>query len=121
MVHRIVILQGAHEVPAEPSLDESTENTSSINKVEDVLIKVIRVLANLSISEDVGPFIAASPQCITNLLHIIGISTPTSFWYSNWRKNKIILTVTVFLANMLLSRFLSGKTIIADPFSLRDT
>ncbi|PVD28492.1 hypothetical protein C0Q70_11080 [Pomacea canaliculata] len=63
--------QGAHEVPAEPPLDESTENTSSINKVEDVLIKVIRVLANLSISEDVGPFIAASPQCITNLLHII--------------------------------------------------
>ena len=32
--------------------EESESTRDAINKIEDVLIKVIRVLANLSISED---------------------------------------------------------------------
>ncbi|KAK7108771.1 armadillo repeat-containing protein 2-like isoform X1 [Littorina saxatilis] len=50
---------------------EEPESKDDINKVEDVLIKVIRVLANLSISEDVGPFVAANEQFMSCLLGII--------------------------------------------------
>jgi len=52
--------------------EESESTRDTINKIEDVLIKVIRVLANLSISEDVGPFIAANQQFMARLLSIIG-------------------------------------------------
>ena len=52
--------------------EESESTRDAINKIEDVLIKVIRVLANLSISEDVGPFIAANQQFMSRLLSVIG-------------------------------------------------
>ena len=45
-----------------------------MNKVEDVLIKVMRVLANLSINEDVGPAIADNPDFINLLISVIGES-----------------------------------------------
>lgn len=35
-------------------------------------MKVVRVIANLSISEHVGPHIAASERCIDLLQHILG-------------------------------------------------
>lgn len=54
------------------TVEESESTRDTINKIEDVLIKVIRVLANLSISEDVGPFIAANQQFMDRLLSIIG-------------------------------------------------
>ena len=50
------------------------EGESEVNKVEDVLIKVMRVLANLSINEDVGPAIADNPDFINLLISVIGES-----------------------------------------------
>ena len=51
---------------------ESDSAKDEVNKVEDVLIKVIRVLANLSISEDVGKAIAASDQLMSDLMSVVG-------------------------------------------------
>ncbi|XP_076467000.1 armadillo repeat-containing protein 2-like isoform X2 [Babylonia areolata] len=63
--------QGKEFANMSASPEESESTKDAINKIEDVLIKVIRVLANLSISEDVGPFIAANQQLMTQLLSII--------------------------------------------------
>ena len=76
VLHNTIVLpvQGK-EAASMTSNDEESESTKDlINKIEDVLIKVIRVLANLSISEDVGPFIAANQQFMSLLLSIIGMS-----------------------------------------------
>ena len=40
--------------------------------MEDVLIKVIRVIANLSINETIGPVLASSGQCVDLLIEILG-------------------------------------------------
>ncbi|XP_061176432.1 armadillo repeat-containing protein 2-like isoform X2 [Saccostrea echinata] len=50
---------------------EVTEDGSTVNKTEDVLIKVIRVIANLSINENVGPVICSNYQCVDYLLKVL--------------------------------------------------
>ncbi|XP_005102121.1 armadillo repeat-containing protein 2 isoform X2 [Aplysia californica] len=47
------------------------ESETEVNKVEDVLIKVMRVLANLSVNEDVGPAIAANPDFVELLISVV--------------------------------------------------
>lgn len=51
---------------------EVAEDGSTVNKTEDVLIKVIRVIANLSINENVGPVICTNYQCVDFLLKVLG-------------------------------------------------
>ena len=51
---------------------EVTEDGTTVNKTEDVLIKVIRVIANLSINENVGPVICSNYQCVDFLLKVLG-------------------------------------------------
>ncbi|XP_072036074.1 armadillo repeat-containing protein 2-like [Amphiura filiformis] len=58
-------LKGLRETPQESnSRSSSGENSPSINKTEDVLIKLIRIIANLSINQDIGPLIAANETCV---------------------------------------------------------
>ena len=47
-------------------------SSSSRQSVTEVLIKLIRVIANLSISEDVGSNLCDNKKCVEYLLHIIG-------------------------------------------------
>ena len=42
------------------------------NTTEDVLIKLIRVVANLSINPDIGPLIAANETCVDLLMQVLG-------------------------------------------------
>ena len=53
---------------AAPDGDES----SRVSKTVDVLIKAVRVVANLSINETIGSRIAATDQCVMLLLQILG-------------------------------------------------
>ena len=48
------------------------DSTASKGKTEDVLIKVVRVIANLSINEDIGPVIATNDLCVAQLEQILG-------------------------------------------------
>ncbi|KAJ8315287.1 hypothetical protein KUTeg_007437 [Tegillarca granosa] len=52
---------------------ESSEDGRSVNKQEDVLIKVIRVIANLAINENVGPLIASNHQCVDLLMSVLEV------------------------------------------------
>ena len=40
--------------------------------MDDVLVKIVRVIANLSINEEIGPEIAASDTCIDLLIQTLG-------------------------------------------------
>ena len=42
------------------------------SKVEDVLIKIIRIIANLSINEQIGSSIAANDTCVKLLINVLG-------------------------------------------------
>ena len=53
------------------NLLQETEDSTS-RAVSDVLIKLIRVIANLSISEELGCKLADDQRCVEFLLHIIG-------------------------------------------------
>ncbi|XP_077976890.1 armadillo repeat-containing protein 2-like [Glandiceps talaboti] len=55
----------------------SKSNGKSPSKTEDVLIKLIRVIANLSINQDVGPVIAADNNCVSLLLQILAYKDVT--------------------------------------------
>ncbi len=63
--------KSALEEPAK-SPDGETEYESSASLVEDVLIKLIRVIANLSINQDIGPLIASNENCVDQLMQILG-------------------------------------------------
>lgn len=41
-------------------------------KFEDVVVKTVRVIANASISQDIGERIARSDECIELLLQVLG-------------------------------------------------
>ncbi|XP_070568677.1 armadillo repeat-containing protein 2-like isoform X2 [Ptychodera flava] len=49
----------------------SKKEKKSPSKTEDVLIKLVRVIANLSINQDIGPVIAADNDCVSLLLQIL--------------------------------------------------
>ncbi|XP_006815976.1 armadillo repeat-containing protein 2-like [Saccoglossus kowalevskii] len=58
------------ELQEKLSPSKKDQNKSS-NKVEDVLIKLVRVIANLSINQDIGPVISSDVQCVDLLLQIL--------------------------------------------------
>ncbi|XP_013385891.1 armadillo repeat-containing protein 2-like [Lingula anatina] len=50
---------------------ESGTGSKHPDTVEDIMIKVVRVIANLSINEEVGKQLATNEKCVEWLLHII--------------------------------------------------
>ncbi|KAK2154942.1 hypothetical protein LSH36_253g04000 [Paralvinella palmiformis] len=59
------------KIQAADGRNEKSAAQSSSAKVEDVLIKVIRVVANLSINENIGPRLASSGQCVDLLIETL--------------------------------------------------
>ena len=54
---------------------------SDVSKTDDVMIKTVRVIANLSINETVGPQIASSSKCVLLLLNILGMYMVQNTWF----------------------------------------
>ena len=52
--------------------DSKSPEGKQASKIEDVLIKVIRVIANLSINEEIGSAIASSELCVKLLINVLG-------------------------------------------------
>ncbi|XP_041354443.1 armadillo repeat-containing protein 2-like [Gigantopelta aegis] len=50
---------------------DNKQNDSDVSKLDDVMIKTVRVIANLSINETVGPQIASNRKCVLLLLNIL--------------------------------------------------
>ena len=50
----------------------SSEKKSGASRQEDVLVKVIRVIANISMNTEIGPSIAENESCILLLIEILG-------------------------------------------------
>lgn len=63
------------------SVPQEETSTKSGQSVKDVLVKLIRVFANLSISEDIGLMLCDEQKCVQYLLHLIGLCE--SFELSN--------------------------------------
>jgi len=57
---------------SKPEKKSAASGKDEISKTEDVLVKVVRVIANISITEVVGPQVAASKACIDLLIRILG-------------------------------------------------
>ncbi|XP_033112624.1 armadillo repeat-containing protein 2-like [Anneissia japonica] len=64
------IVNQRSEEKVKGSPKKSTEMTKG-QKYEDLFIKLIRVIANLSINQDIGPLIASNPNCVDLLLQIL--------------------------------------------------
>lgn len=47
------------------------KSVNPMEEVLDVLIKTVRLIANLSVSETIGPIIAAHHQCVNQLMYIL--------------------------------------------------
>ena len=56
----------------EASKSQTEGATPDNSKTEDVLIKVIRVIANMSINEEIGAQIATNENCVKLLLVVLG-------------------------------------------------
>ena len=52
---------------------EKSPGDKQASKIEDVLIKIVRVIANLSINEEIGPAIASSELCVKLLIYVLGM------------------------------------------------
>ncbi len=63
------------KAPQESKENDRSAGSKTVNKMEDVLIKMIRVIANLSINEEIGPDIASNDQCVMILIKILGNGT----------------------------------------------
>ena len=59
-------------------------STDAPNKFEDVLIKVLRVFANLSLSEDVGTSIAANLDLMASIVDILGNRGNFTLFFVLW-------------------------------------
>lgn len=53
-------------------IEKSDAGKEEVSKTEDVLVKVVRVIANISINETVGPQVASSNLCVELLIRILG-------------------------------------------------
>ena len=83
---------------AAPDGDES----SRVSKTVDVLIKAVRVVANLSINETIGSRIAATDQCVMLLLQILGtLARSLTCCYRRLRAIKVTCSsVCLFLIDL---------------------
>lgn len=73
----------------------------SKGKIEEVLVKLVRLVANLSISEDIGPVLASNQLCVTLLLQILGNYHCSSFYpcYISFARYFLVGTTTAELKN----------------------
>lgn len=56
-----------------PKQEAEKDKKSTVDKKsQDVLIKLIRVIANLSINHDIGALIASNETCVDLLLQVLG-------------------------------------------------
>lgn len=62
----------AHPQKDPPSLSEPQVPPLSVQEGEDVLVKLVRVLANMCIHPSVGPALAANTTCIQLLMETLG-------------------------------------------------
>ena len=53
-------------------VDSKSPEGKQASKIEDVLIKVIRVVANLSINEEIGSAVASNEVCVKLLINVLG-------------------------------------------------
>nr|XP_054752945.1 armadillo repeat-containing protein 2-like [Lytechinus pictus] len=68
------VLQGSIRRYMAKDLRESMKDSGDAKQdgtIEDVLIKLIRVVANLSINPDIGPLIAANETCVDLLMQVL--------------------------------------------------
>ena len=68
--YNILLLQ-VTESPATTPTKTDDGQVYQIEDMVDVLIKTVRLIANLSISETIGPIIAADQSCVNQLMHIL--------------------------------------------------
>ena len=52
--------------------DTNDTGSSSRQSVNDILTKLIRVIANISVSEHIGTSLCDNKKCVEYLLHILG-------------------------------------------------
>ncbi|XP_022081750.1 armadillo repeat-containing protein 2-like isoform X2 [Acanthaster planci] len=86
------------------SQNGNSEYTSSTNLMEDVLIKIIRVIANLSINNDIGPLIASNENCVDQLMQILD--------YKDVRTSEELVLNTVITINNLSFYDVIGSEIV---------
>lgn len=63
------------DVKIQPTKSIQKENPKKQKKpseVEDILIKLVNLLANLSVHPNVGKYLAADQDCISHLIQILG-------------------------------------------------
>ena len=64
-------------------MDRKSPEGKQASKVEDVLIKIIRVIANLSINEHIGSSIASNDVCVKLLINVLGKFMSLEIVYRN--------------------------------------
>ncbi|KAK3097116.1 hypothetical protein FSP39_006506 [Pinctada imbricata] len=67
----IVLMKYYLEQEVKGKESKSDDGEGGLSKNEDVLIKIVRVVANLAINENVGPVIASNYLCVDLLLSIL--------------------------------------------------
>ncbi|XP_033636012.1 armadillo repeat-containing protein 2-like [Asterias rubens] len=104
--HFVKSLQKSKSGSAEPakSPDGDVEYENSASLVEDVLIKLIRVIANLSINQDIGPLIASNENCVDQLMQILE--------YKDIRTSEELVLNTVITINNLSFYDVIGSCIV---------
>ncbi|XP_038044159.1 armadillo repeat-containing protein 2-like [Patiria miniata] len=104
--HFVKSLQKSKLPEEEPAKSQNGdgESTNSTNLTEDVLIKIIRVIANLSINNDIGPLIASNENCIDQLMQILD--------YKNVRTSEELVLNTVITINNLSFYDIIGSEIV---------
>ena|SRR6218665_580019 len=79
-------------------------------KFEDVVDKTVRVIANASISQDIGETIARSDECIELLLQVLGK------WLNRLSVSVSLVSVSVSLVSVSVS--LVSVSLVSDFVSL---
>lgn len=64
--------RGTPPVTGQRSPAGAESESAGSDKSNDVLIKVVRVIANMSVGEMVGPHIACDVDCVKQLLKMLG-------------------------------------------------
>lgn len=64
--------------PTKSIQQENPKKQKKPSEVEDILIKLVNLLANLSVHPNVGKYLAADQDCISHLIQILGESCENS-------------------------------------------
>lgn len=96
---------GVNESPVTSPPKPDDGQVYQVEDLVDVLIKTVRLIANLSISETIGPIIAAHHDCVDQLMHILKNCTV--------EKEEDLLVTTVATINNLSYYHSKGSHISA--------